>query len=329
MRYVLNFGSANAGGTASWTYFRRLDTGAALTPPVLFEAGNGEYNFDVDWTTVPADIAAISFMAVVNGIEQPDLITRTAAEAALVTPGVAGSGQMTLATLREAVRERSDTQNDPHITDAELTRWLNGSLSELYDLLVTRFGEDYYTAQATITADGVRDLYPLPDGVLYGGAPAFYKGLLVEWQFYGGPQGWATLHRMNLADKNRLNLPQYAGAFGRINIRYRLSGSNVLFAPVPAGGQNIRLWYAPRLSPLVNDTDLADGVSGWLDYVIADAARKAVIKQERDPSAMIAEKADLKARIEAAAQNRDPGEPSTVVETETDDFLGFGRPGGW
>jgi hypothetical protein len=207
--------------------------------------------------------------------------------------------QMTLAALRAAARERSDTEGDPHITDAELTRWINGSVAELYDLLIKNGGENYFTARATITSDGATELYPLPDGTLYGGAPAYYKGTLVEQQYVAALSGWRTVHKMNLADKNRL---------GRW----------------PAAGEVFRIWYAPRLTELVRDQDIADGVSGWLDYAIVDAARKAVVKQERDPSALMAEKADLKMRIEAMSVNRDQGEPATVLETESDDLFGYG-----
>ena len=67
-----------------------------------------------------------------------------------------------------------------------------------------------------------------------------------------------------------------------------------------------------------------DGFGGWLDYTIVDAARKAMVKEESDPSALMAELAELKLRIEQAAENRDAGFPATVS-----DATRSGNSGGW
>lgn len=72
-RYELNFGSANAGGMPTFTFFARQDTGAALAQPAITEVGNGVYRFDYDWALAPAQV--VSFMAALNGIELFDVIS--------------------------------------------------------------------------------------------------------------------------------------------------------------------------------------------------------------------------------------------------------------
>lgn len=234
-------------------------------------------------------------------------------------------GSLSLLQIRTLARQESDTENDPHISDTELTAFVNQSRYELYDILVSRFGEDYYSANATITTDGVNDQFPLPDGTLYSAAPPYYKGALVESQVYGGPTGWVSLQKFNFHEKNKFRLLNYYTIMAQRLPRYRIVGSNLMLAPLPVNGIQVRIWYAPRLAPLVLDADMSEDFSGWLEYVIVDAAIKCVIKQERDPSALMARKRELKERIEAMAQNRDLGEPNTVTEVQTDTFP-FGAP---
>jgi hypothetical protein len=242
-------------------------------------------------------------------------------------------GSMSLAELLKLTREESDTENDPHLTDAEIIRYLNQSRLELYDMLITTFGEDYYTATCAITTAAGTDRYDLPNGLLYSGAPCYYKGLLVE--AVTGPNVTSgqpiTLDKFNLREKNRFNLPQNLMNFPYMLPRYRLHGSQILFAPMPASPITVNLWYAPKLRPLFDLTDMAEDWGGWLEYVVVDAAIKCVVKQERDAAAYMVRKLALKARIEAAAPNRDLAEPNTVTETQPVGFgpTGAGSPGSY
>jgi hypothetical protein len=71
-----------------------------------------------------------------------------------------------------------------------------------------------------------------------------------------------------------------------------------------------------------------DGISGWTEYVIVDAAIKCLVKEETDPSALMATKAGLIKRIEEAAGNRDVGAAPTVADVYgpgSND--GYGPPG--
>ena len=60
---------------------------------------------------------------------------------------------------------------------------------------------------------------------------------------------------------------------------------------------------------------LVDGVSGWEEYIVADAAIKCLEKEESDTSVQMAQKQALLLRIEAAAENRDAGAPQVVSDT--------------
>jgi hypothetical protein len=67
-----------------------------------------------------------------------------------------------------------------------------------------------------------------------------------------------------------------------------------------------------EIATLTNTT--FDGFSGWLDFVVVDAAIRALEKEESDPSALMAERARIEKRIEAMAENRDAGSPPTVAD---------------
>lgn len=240
-------------------------------------------------------------------------------------------GSTTLSAVQTLVRQESDTENDPHVSDSEILAYINASYLEFYDMLVTSFGEDYFTAKATIPVDGTSQEYSLPDGTLYSAAPAFYKGLLVEGSTNpSNGSAWITLKKFNLSEKNRYNLANQALVTGYFWPKYRLHGSKLLLQPVPAAGLTLRLWYAPKLTPLANANDVLEDWGGWLEYVVVDAAIKVLQKQERDVSVLAGRKNALKARIEHAAANRDVGEPNTVSETTPDGFgpFGFGPFGG-
>lgn len=77
------------------------------------------------------------------------------------------------------------------------------------------------------------------------------------------------------------------------------------------------------------DSTLFNGISGWEEYVIIDAAMKAMGKEESDVSLLMARKAAMLKRIEDMAEARDAGEPMTVSDSRNNN-LTWGEWGtGW
>lgn len=235
-------------------------------------------------------------------------------------------GPRSLSSLRTLIRQEADLVNSQFVTDAELNTYINQSRYRLYDKLIISFGDDYFVSTATITTDGVNTSFALPDGTLYSAAPVFYKGGLVEVVSGSGvqPNQPVTLRRYNLRDKNRFNMPMVTVG-SPFWPRYRFLDGNIVFDRLPVSGLGVKLWYAPKLSPLVSDSDVADDWSGWLELVVVDCCIKCRLKEESDISGFAARKAELVAEIDEAKGNRDLGEPNTVAETES---IGpFGAPG--
>lgn len=247
-------------------------------------------------------------------------------------------GVVSLGMARLYAQQRADRVNSKFVTPPEWNRYIVQSYFELYDRLVTLF-EDYYVAEpAQFTVNGSQNQYPLPNGTVSftnssGSsfvAPSFYKLLGVDCGLSPNGNAWVTVKKYNFIARNRFVFPNVTSTFlGVFNLQYRVLGQNIQFIPTPAGNQIMRLWYIPRLTEPIRDTDLLDGVSGWIELVIVDAAIKALQKEESDVSELVREKMDLIKRIEESAANRDAGMPDTISDTRTwgDKSGGYGGPG--
>lgn len=234
---------------------------------------------------------------------------------------------MTLAQLRTAIRQRADMESTQFITDAELTSYINQSYFELYDILIQKFGSDYFVAAPyQFVTDGTTQLYPLPDGDPDAG---FYKLLGVDISLTGSPNSFVTLKPFNFSARNRNIAPNIQSFYGFGNIQYRLNGNKLWFNMVPSAGQTIQLWYIPTLTTLSANGDIVDGISGWTEYIIVDGVIKCLQKEESDVTVAAIQKAALIKRIESAAENRDAGSPATVGDSRGSGvysgYAGFGE----
>lgn len=227
-------------------------------------------------------------------------------------------GDLSLGELRLRAQQAADREGSYFLTTPEWNFNINQSAKEFYDLLITAY-EDYYVApRVTFTTDGSSAQFALPDGSNFNGAPALYKLYGVDCGLSNSTNAWVTLKKFDFIQRNRYVYPQINSTFlGVFNLEYRMLGNNIEFIPTPAANQTIGLWYFPILPTMMADTDILKGFNGWTEYVIVDAAIKALRKEESDISELMAQKMALKKRIEEAAQNRDAGQPDTISNTRS------------
>jgi hypothetical protein len=238
-------------------------------------------------------------------------------------------GQMNLGYIRYLAQLRADKLNSQYLTTDEWNSNINLSINELYDILVTNYGDDYFFAPKLLIPLTGLESYPLPDGsanfinVLGQTAPAIYKLNGVDANISGGSNGpnagWIPMARINWSDRDKYTTwPGQAGALNNIyQMSYRMMGNRIYIFPQNMN-QIIRLNYVPILTQLVQDTDMLPfSISGWVEYIIVDAAMKAMIKEEslEKWNALQGTKAGLQARIEVSAVNKDVGQPNTVSNT--------------
>jgi hypothetical protein len=218
---------------------------------------------------------------------------------------------MTLAELITAARQRADMVNSTFIQDAEWTSYINSSYAELYDILVSRF-EDYFTAIQNFTIS-TGNTYTLP--------AALYKIRGIDFSLTS--DSWATLRKYNFDERNRVDNSQARTLRGNFDRQYRVMGSKLYILPEGSATGSYRLWYIPRFTPLVSSTDEASNVLDFEEYIVVDAAIKALIKEESDTQVLMVIKQQLKDRIEAMAANRDtqPERIADVTSSEAGLFL--------
>ena len=265
-------------------------------------------------------------------------------------------GQINLGYLRYQARLASDMLKSNFLTNDEWNININQSIMELYDILVAKFGEDYFLAPLQVFQTQGQQFYPLPDGTNYlntngipdpNGKPALacYKVYGLDLNSYGAnlsnATGWVSMSRFNISDRNKYNLllgaasNNVAGQY--CQFQYREMGTSIEILPINSG-QYLRLWYVPLNPQLLQDTDMLPfSYSGWHEYVVVDAAAKALEKQQLfdQATAKLNRKAALLERIETTAANRDVGQPNTATNSRSmlgdPNFpgSGFGGSGGF
>lgn len=244
-------------------------------------------------------------------------------------------GQISLGYIRYLSKLRADKLNSLYLTTDEWNSNINQSIYFLYNVLVTNYGEDYFFADPLLLPLTGLASYPLPDGSNYSSAPACFKlngvDLNISGQSSSANAGWIPLARSNWSDRDRFTTfpGQAGGLFYGYQMTYREMGNRLFLFP-PNTNTTLRLWYVPVMTQLLQDSDmLAFSISGWSEWVINDAAKKGMIKEEsleKWQALDVANQAIL-SMIEATAKNRDVGQPNTVSNTRN--TMGDPGFGGW
>lgn len=230
------------------------------------------------------------------------------------------TADVSLGQIRLMAQQRADRVNSQFVTLPEWNSYINQSYFELYDLLVDSY-EDYYVTGPTVLTTTGSNLITLPND--------FYKLMGVDGS-PGSSNAFVTLKKFNFIARNRYIYPQLPNTLlGIFNPQYRLVGNSLMLIPTPQSGQSIQIWYIPKLTQLLQDTDILKGISGWSEYVICDAAIKALQKEESDVSILMSQKIALIKRIEESSMNRDAGQPDTISDTRSysDRWGGYGGLG--
>lgn len=266
-------------------------------------------------TTVTANTQYWFTMAATNS---DGTSAQTASQQAIAT----ATGALSLQETRLLAQQRADRVTSNFVTLAEWNSYIRQSYFELYDLLVCTYEDYFVQTPYSFTTDGSLQ-YTLPADC--------YKLLGVDLGLSSGSQAWVTLKQFNFISRNRYLYPQITSTpIGLFAMRYRLVGNTIMFVPTPSSGQTIRLWYVQKQTEPLKENDTLDGISGWIEYVITDAAIKALQKEESDVSVLAAQKMMLIKRIEASAATRDEGQAESIsdVRSRADAYGGGFGPNG-
>ena len=216
---------------------------------------------------------------------------------------------VTLAELRQQVRERTEQESSDFITDSELNSYINNSIAELHDIMIQAYGSEYFLSPAyEFSTVSNQQSYSLPTDL--------YKLRGVDVKL--STQEWNNVEKFNFNERNKIDYFGAWSSLGFTNVRYRMMGVNILFSPIPDNATNVRLWYVPVSTKLEADDDELVDYNAWSEYVVVDAAIKIFQKEESDPSVFMQQKVDLKRRIEEVANNRDISNSESVSDVYAD-----------
>jgi len=220
---------------------------------------------------------------------------------------------MNLQDLRLAARRRADMENSSFISDAEFNDMINASAQELYDLISSKYGEDYNLKKWSLSTVANQEEYQLPSD--------FYKLRGIDWKY--APQEFVTLKPFTFAERNRYRTTSGWNSATRANARYRVQGNTLVFLPIPLTAHQLDVWYLPKFELLTSDSDELDGVNGFEEYVIVDVAIKALQKEESDVQILLIQKQQLAQRIIEMAGARDAGYPHVIPDTREYRWKGY------
>ncbi len=191
-----------------------------------------------------------------------------------------------------------------YISDPELITYINNSLAELDDIMVTDY-EDYKLSTFLTTLSPGANIIPLPKEL--------YKLRGIDYQTSQGTNNWVTLFPFQLTERNKASSPA-----NRSGLSYRVGGASVVIMPEANAAGTYQVWYTPKFVPLSDECDhllTQMDAQAWVEYAVVDCCIKILNKQNMDPSGFFNEKQLLTTRIKNAAKNRDSSGPKHIANT--------------
>jgi len=200
-------------------------------------------------------------------------------------------------------RKLADMENTQFWTDTDILESLNSGICEWWDA-ITKADPNYGYESADFTTTPDDFDYPLNT------ITNFLRGRGVDRVLSDG-----RLVRLEpLVDQERIGeLATPPLGYPRYN--FRNVGTPVIhFDPGP-GAFTYRLHFTTNAPQLEADTDDFDGIAGWEDWPIYKTAAEMLITEKQDARQILQLLADVRARVEDLAGQRDAENPPRIART--------------
>lgn len=215
---------------------------------------------------------------------------------------------ITLTTTIARCRQKANMETTQFVTDAEVTTLINVGIQEFHDVIADACPD----LLAKVSSDFTMTSSTRAIGSGGAGITDFYRVLGLDYKCNGAGTGYEAVKPFMLANRNTM-----------VDRSFRVIGTTptLYVHPPELAPGTYRLWYVPTTTLLSSGSDTWEDFNGWGEYVICDVAAKLLIKEETDPSAVMAQKAAYGARIRESAR-RYLDSPQTVQDV-TSTFVGI------
>lgn len=134
----------------------------------------------------------------------------------------------------------------------------------------------------------------------------FFKLLGVDVYLNGT---WRDLHPLDWANRNAYQSNIGVGTWlDSTTMVYSIEGPILRLYPDPGTSTiNVKIWYIPCATQLVDDTDTFDGINGWEHWVVLDTCIAMLGKEESDVRPLIAARQVIEEQIATLSGTRDEG----------------------
>ena len=197
-----------------------------------------------------------------------------------------------------------------YLTDVEILRLVNQQIKELYDLLLSARGHDYYIDSATI-AIGV-GLGVSSSSSIYALPATFYqlKSVTLEW----GTDDHELVKPVNSVG-GRADFANQSATWDRYVCKgYRMRGPNIEFLPTPTSSVTCRVQFVPCFTDLATSGSF-DGVNGWEKLVAVGVAMEMLDIEEEGSGGRLQGLYERQLRrIRQLAADRDADNPTQIED---------------
>lgn len=217
-------------------------------------------------------------------------------------------------------RSRTGKTNSTFVADStDGIPWVDEAHRELYELLVTTYGDEYFMQTSSILSvsagaesTSITQLDTGPGGAVEPTYRVPWKIVRVDVDF---DDIRVPMSQFSFSDAV-LDDTSHTWERG-VDIRYRWADTKLYWNPRPSAAQTVKVYFVPVVQELDVLGDSIEPVcEPWYEYLVACVCLK-VAQKERDSEAVqmfMAEKADIRARLIASAPARDIGQPQTIAD---------------
>lgn len=223
------------------------------------------------------------------------------------------SNRTTLADIRKRAIRRANLQaqsgQSRAVTSDEVNDYINDSYSELHDLLILRYGSDYFVRVKILTIPAQSESFALPDD---------FSKMKAVYYLQAGTPPYVRIRLKEFMENEREALQsQFVVPFTYgIYMQYRVADMRLELAPVPNSVANVEIRYAYQAPRFTYDADIIElqVCNGWEEYLVIDTAIKMRDTLELDTTRLNVRKQEIYERIKNVASDRDAGQPQRVTD---------------